>query len=65
MRHETSQVLSKVFRMGGNRPDIYSDKDDLLNSVRNNPAAITYAWEDSLANQSGVKVIGVLWQGDI
>lgn len=59
------QVLSKVFRMGGNRPDVYTDRDKLLSGVRNDPGAITYAWEDSVSNQAGVKIIGVLWQGDI
>lgn len=58
-----SQTLSVVFRLGGKRPDSYSDLAALVQALQQNPGTVTYLWEEQVKANQGIKTVNVLWQG--
>lgn len=52
------QILSRVFRMGGTRPQAYDRMTDLLRQLENDPAAVTYLPRDLAATRPGLKIVG-------
>lgn len=58
-----AQTMSVVFRLGGKRPENYSDLNALIDALLQTPGAVTYLWEDQIRNNQGLKSVGVLWQG--
>jgi hypothetical protein len=60
-RNYERQLVSRVFRLGGTRPPKYTDIGELLDAVRQSPAAMTFMWSDQVAQTYGVKSCGVLW----
>lgn len=58
-----SQILSVVFRLGGKRPESYSDLQELLNALQQNTEAVTFLWDDQVQTNQGIKSVTVLWQG--
>jgi len=56
------QVVSRIFRLGGSRPPVFSNVTELLADLRASPEAITYMWSDQFTQADGVKSIGVLWE---
>jgi hypothetical protein len=58
-----TQTLSVVFRLGGKRPENYSDLKDLVSALEKNPGTVTYLWEDQVKANQGIKSVSVLWQG--
>jgi hypothetical protein len=58
-----SQTLSVVFRLGGKRPDSYSDLPTLVQTLQQNPGTVTYLWEEQVKANQGIKTVNVLWQG--
>jgi hypothetical protein len=59
------QLVSRVFRLGGERPPVHTDLPKLIDELRQSPEALTYMWADQLAHADGVKSIGVLWEGTV
>ena len=59
------QVLSIVFRLGGKRPDRYTDPNALLDALRKNPEAVTYLWDDQVREDQGTKLVSKLWTGSV
>ncbi|MFH0344450.1 MAG: hypothetical protein ACHBNF_20540 [Chromatiales bacterium] len=59
------QVLSIVFRLGGKRPDRYTDLNALLDALRKNPEAVTYLWDDQVRKDQGTKLVSKLWTGSV
>lgn len=64
-RNYERQLLSRVFRLGGQRPPIYEDLGALIAALKANPAAVTFMWEDEAGTIPGIKVGMQLWQGPI
>ena len=64
-RNYERQLLSRVFRLGGQRPPAYEDLDELIAALKSNPAAVTFMWEDEARTIPGIKVSTQLWQGPI
>jgi hypothetical protein len=60
-----SQTLSVVFRLGGKRPESFSDLKDLVIALQHNPGTVTYLWEDQVRANQGIKSVSVLWQGSV
>ena len=57
-----NQTLSVVFRLGGKRPETYSDLNDLVSALQQHPGTVTYLWEDQVRANQGIKSLNVLWQ---
>lgn len=64
-RNYERQLVSRVFRLGGGRPPVYTNIQELIDELRQSPEALTYMWSDQLAHADGVKSIGVLWEGTV
>jgi hypothetical protein len=54
------QILSRVFRMGGTRPQAYAELRELLKALEGDPAAVTYLPRDVAAARPGLKIVGEL-----
>ena len=59
------QLVSRVFRLGGERPPVYTNIPELIDELRQVPESLTYMWSDQLAHADGVKSIGVLWESSV
>ncbi|MEO5573194.1 MAG: hypothetical protein ABIR48_01730 [Gammaproteobacteria bacterium] len=57
------QLLSNVFRAGGERPTQYNDQEQLLSALQEKSGALTYMWEHAAQTTPGIKVVGELWEG--
>ena len=64
-RNYERQLLSRVFRLGGQRPPLYNDLNELIAMLKTNPATVTFMWEDEARAIPGIKVSTLLWQGSI
>lgn len=59
------QLLSTVFREGGERPVDYANPQQLLTALQNRSGALTYMWEPEARTTSGIKIVGELWEGTL
>lgn len=59
------QLLSNVFREGGERPAAYDQPAPLVEALRAKPGAVTYMWEDAARATPNVKIVSELWQGSL
>lgn len=57
------QLLSNVFRAGGERPADYKESRQLLSALQEKSGALTYMWATVAQATPGVKIIGELWEG--
>lgn len=57
------QILSRVFRMGGNRPPAYTGLHKLLNALKSDPSTLTYMYSDEASAHPELKILGTLWDG--
>ena len=55
------QLLSRVFRLGGQRPPAYENMDDLVKQLLDTPGSVTFMWATQLKQHAGLKSLGVLW----
>jgi len=60
-REYERQLLSRVFRLGDQRPPEYENIDALLNALLDTPGSVSYMWSEQFGHQSGLKSLGVLW----
>lgn len=60
-REYKRQLLSRVFRLGGQRPREYEDIALLVEALRNTPGSISFMWSDQLEQHTGLESLGVLW----
>lgn len=51
------QILSQVFRTGGNRPPVYSEVPDLLKALEYDRNAVTYLPRDTAMSIAGIRII--------
>jgi hypothetical protein len=59
------QVLSRVFRLGGQKPVVYDGVAELLVALRSSPAPVTYMWKDSVRQYPDLRVVATLWTGEV
>lgn len=64
-RNYERQLVSRVFRLGGERPPVFTDISELIDELRQSQEALSYMWADQLTNADGLKSIGVLWEGSV
>ena len=55
-------LLSRIYRLGGKRPEIVTDKSELEKQLSSSPRSLTYMWA---GDATGLKSLGVLWSGPI
>lgn len=60
-REYKRQLLSRVFRLGDQRPREFDDIGLLVDALRNTPGSLTFMWSDQFEQQSGLESLGVLW----
>lgn len=56
------QTLSRVFRIGGNRPPIYIGLHPLLNALKADSKTLTYMYSDEANAHPELKIISTLWK---
>ena len=56
------QILSRVFRMGGNRPPVYAEIKNLLAALKDNPDTLTYMYRVEASAHPELKIINTLWE---
>ena len=56
------RLLRQVLRFGGSRPVKYEQQERLLRSLRETPGAVSFMWRDAAGAESGIQIIGELWQ---
>ncbi len=62
-RKYEGQLVARVFRLGGVRPKVYKNLDELVDVLQQSPATVSYMWSDQLEQTTNLKSIGVLWEG--
>ena len=60
-RQYERQLLSRVFRLGDQRPPEYEDIDLLAKALLDTPDSLSYMWSEQLEHLTGLKSLGVLW----
>lgn len=60
-REYERQLVSRVFRLGDQRPPEYENIDMLVKALLNTPGSLSYMWSEQLEHQTGLKPLGVLW----
>jgi hypothetical protein len=55
------QLLSRVFRLGDQRPREYDDIDLLVEELRDSAGSLTFMWSDQFESYTGLKSLGALW----
>lgn len=56
------QLVSRVFRLGGKRPEKYSNSIELVKKLNETPGTLTYMWSEDAID---LKSLGILWSGSI
>lgn len=56
------QILSRVFRMGGNRPPAYTGLHMLLDALKADSSTLTYMYSDEASAHPELKIISTLWE---
>jgi len=64
-RSYNRELLSRVYRLGGKRPEIFSENTKLVNELRDMPGTLTYMWSADAEDTAGLKTLGVIWAGSI
>ncbi len=62
-RNYEHQMLSQVFRQGGQRAPLYTRMDELVDALKTRPGAVTYMWANTAETLPGIRIIGDIWQG--
>ncbi len=57
------QVLAIVFRLGGQRPQAFHDRQTLNAALLEHPDSVTFMWAKDLDQYRGLKPINTLWAG--
>lgn len=60
-REYKRQLVSRVFRLGEQRPTEYDDMDSLVADLQAIPGALTFMWSDQLEDYDELKQLGVIW----
>jgi hypothetical protein len=60
-REYRRQLVSRVFRIGDQRPTEHEDLDGLVEDLRRTPGSLTFMWSDQLERYEGLESLGVIW----
>lgn len=60
-REYKRQLLSRVFRLGDQRPQEFDDFGLLVDALRTTPGSLTFMWSDQFEQHTGLESLGVLW----
>ena len=60
-REYKRQLLSRVFRLGGQRPQEHDDIDKLVTALQDAPGSLTFMWAEQFETQSGLVSLGEIW----
>lgn len=52
------QILSRVFRVGGNRPPVYTEMKELVEALESDRTALSYMPKDLAMATPGLKIVG-------
>ena len=58
------RLLSMLLKFGTPSPIEFNEIDNLANALQHSNCAIGYMWLTDAAEQDGLKVLKLLWQGD-
>lgn len=59
------QVRAIVFRLGGQRPEGFENRQKLIDALSGHPNWVSFAWASDLERERRLKPIGTLWKGAI
>jgi len=62
-RNYEYQLLSQIFRQGGQRPSLYHSEDELLAALKTESGAVNYMWANKAESLPSIRIIGDIWQG--
>jgi len=62
-REYKRRLISRVFRLGDQRPQEYDDLALLVEQLRESQGSVSFMWSDQLENYDGLKSLGVIWTG--
>lgn len=65
MRDYERQLLSRVYRLGGERPPKISEITDLIRELQTNTGAVSYMWSDQIRSSEGIRSLGEIWSNSI
>jgi hypothetical protein len=57
-----TQTISVVFRLGGKRPEVFNDLNELVQALQQNPGTVSYLWEEQVRANQNLKTVNVLWR---
>lgn len=60
--HYEHHILSRVFRMGGNRPKVHTGLHKLVGALKADPNTVTYMYSDEAGAHPDLKVLSILWK---
>lgn len=60
-REYKRQLLSRVFRLGDQRPPEYDDIDELIDALRTTPGSLTFMWAEQFEMHAGLVSLGEIW----
>ena len=55
------QLVSRVFRTGGQRPAAYDNADELVEKLLGTPGSVSFMWATQLEQHEDLKSLGILW----
>lgn len=59
------RLVTRVFRMGGQRPKKYDNLSDLLRNLRENSNTVSFMWQENAQRHPNIKIVTELWSGRI
>lgn len=54
------QILSRVYRQGGRSPPVFTEMNELVEALKQDPDAVTYMFRKSAMAMPSIKIIGEL-----
>jgi len=60
-RQYERHLVSRVFRLGDQRPPEHENIDMLVKALLDTPGSLSYMWSEQFEHQTGLKSLGVLW----
>ena len=55
------QLVSRVFRSGGQRPAEYDNADELVEKLISTPGSVSFMWATQLEQHKDLRSLGQLW----
>lgn len=62
-REYRRQLVSRTFRLGGQRPREIGDIESLAHELLDTPGSVTFMWSDDFNDYPDLKSLGIVWTG--